>query len=107
MLILFDQGTPVGIRDALESHVVKTAYELGWSRLLNGELLTEAEKAGFEILLTTDKNLVHQQNLRGRKIGVVILGSTKWSLIMPLLEQIRHAVESAKPGTYTLVDVPE
>ncbi len=60
MLILFDQGTPVGIRDFLEGHTVKTAYELGWSTLLNGESLSAAEKAGFQVLLTTDKNLPRQ-----------------------------------------------
>ena len=62
MLILFDQGTPVGIRDSLHGHVIKTAQEQGWNRLLNGELLREAEETGFDVLLTTDKNLVYQQN---------------------------------------------
>lgn len=50
MLILFDQGTPVGIRHALTQHSVKTAREEGWSTLLNGELLRAAEEAGFEVL---------------------------------------------------------
>jgi hypothetical protein len=48
MLVLFDQGTPVGIRDFLPSHTVKTAREQGWSTLLNGELLSVAEQAGFD-----------------------------------------------------------
>jgi hypothetical protein len=61
MLILFDQGTPIGIRNFLRPHTVKTAYELEWSELLNGELLRAAEEAGFEVFVTTDKNLAHQQ----------------------------------------------
>ena len=81
MLILFDQGTPVGIRDSLHGHVVKTAQEQGWNRLLNGELLREAEEAGFDVLLTTDKNLIYQQNLTERKIAIVVLGRSRWSLI--------------------------
>lgn len=63
MLVLFDQGTPVGIRDFLGKHTVKTAREQNWSTLLNGDLLLEAERAGFEVLVTTDKNLEYQQNL--------------------------------------------
>lgn len=105
MLILFDQGTPVGIRDSLSKHTVKTAREQGWSTLLNGELLREAEKAGFEVLLTTDKNLVYQQNLSGRKIAIVALGQPRWSLIQRVLDRISDAVDAAKPGSYTLIDV--
>ena len=72
MLILFDQGTPVGIRNSLPEHVVKTAYEQGWSTLLNGDLLSAAEREGFQVLLTADKNLPYQQNLAGRKIAIVV-----------------------------------
>jgi hypothetical protein len=71
MLILFDQGTPVAIRHSLEGHTVRTVREQGWSDLLNGELLRVAEEAGFEVLLTTDKNMVYQHSLKGRKIALV------------------------------------
>lgn len=69
MLILFDQGTPVPLRPFLEGHVVKTAAQQGWSTLTNGRLLDAAEAAGFDLLLTTDKNLFYQQNLQNRKIA--------------------------------------
>ena len=107
MLILLDQGTPVGIRDALTGHVVKTAYQQGWSTLLNGELLRAAEEAGFDILVTTDKNLVYQQNLSDRKIAIVVLGRNRWSLIRLALPEIANAVNVAKQGTYTLVEIPD
>jgi hypothetical protein len=58
MLVLFDQGTPLPIANALIGHVVKTARQLGWDTLNNGELLRVAEEAGFEVLLTTDKTFV-------------------------------------------------
>jgi hypothetical protein len=106
MLILFDQGTPVGIRDSLQGHVVKTAHQQGWSTLLNGELLRVAEEAGFDVLLTTDKNLAYQQNLAQRKIAVVALGRNRWSLIQPMLERIASAVNDAGPGSYALVEIP-
>jgi hypothetical protein len=57
VLVLFDQGTPAPLRHALAGHVVETAYERGWSSLKNGELIAAAESAGFEVFVTTDKNL--------------------------------------------------
>ncbi len=57
MQIVFDQGTPVPLRLALTGHQIATAYELGWSTLKNGELLSAAESAGFDLLITTDRNL--------------------------------------------------
>jgi hypothetical protein len=106
MLILFDQGTPVGIRQALTQHSVKTAREQGWSMLLNGELLRAAEEAGFDVLLTTDTNLPLQQNLEGRKLAVVVLDKNRWKLIRAALPQIAAAVDSAKPGTCSVVRIP-
>ena len=76
MRVLFDQGTPVPLRQFLQSHSVSTAYEQGWSSLKNGELLQSAEDNGFEVLVTTDTNLKYQQNLSKRKIAVVVLSTT-------------------------------
>jgi hypothetical protein len=105
MKILFDQGTPVGIRRVLSSHGVKTAREKGWSTPLNGELLRVAEEAGFDVLLTTDTNLKYKQNLQNRKLAIVSLNRNRWSLVSGKLPQIIAAIESAAPGSYTLVDV--
>ena len=107
MLILFDQGTPVGIRESLHGHVIKTAQEQGWNRLLNGELLRQAEEAGFDVLLTTDKDVVYQQNLSERKIAIVVLGRSRWSLIERVLERVVAAVDAAKPETYNLIEISE
>ena len=107
MRILFDQGTPVGIRSFLPEHFIRTVREQGWSALLNGELLLAAEQAGFDVLLTTDKNLPFQQNLSGREIAVVILGKSRWSQIRPMLQKIADAVSAAKPGNFTLVEISD
>jgi len=58
-------------------------------------------------LLTTDKNLPHQQNLNKFKIAIVILGNTKWSLIQLKLPEIVQSVNAAKSGTHTLIEIPE
>lgn len=105
MRILFDQGTPVNLRPYLQGHTIKTANEQGWSILSNGELLQAAESGGFDLLLTTDQNLIYQQNLTNRKIAVVALGKNRWSLIEPMLPKISEAVNKATPGSYTLIEI--
>jgi hypothetical protein len=74
--------------------------------LTNGELLSAAEEAGFDVLLTTDKNLIHQQNLAGRQIAIVVLGQSRWKVIKPMISAITKNIDEAKPGTYVLVEVP-
>jgi hypothetical protein len=66
MKILFDQGTPAPLRHTLAGHAVSTAYEMGWARLENGDLLDVAESS-FDAFVTTDPNLRHQQNLGAAK----------------------------------------
>jgi hypothetical protein len=69
--ILLDQNAPLGLRQLLSAHDVKTANEMGWAAIANGLLLEAAERAGFDILVTADQNMRSQQNLAGRKIGGV------------------------------------
>lgn len=76
MKVLFDQGTPVPLRRHLPLHDVTTVHELAWSTLTNGALISKAEAAGFDCLVTTDQNLKYQQNLAGRTLAIVVLLST-------------------------------
>ena len=105
MLVLFDQGTPLGIRQYLSAHTVRTEAEQGWSALLNGQLLRVAEEAGFDVLLTTDTNLQFQQNLEGRKLAIIVLSKNRWKLIRPMLTQIASAVAAAQPGKVAIVEI--
>ena len=57
MRILFDNGTPKPISARLVGHEVSFARQIGWHQLKNGELLRQAEEAGYELLLTSDKNM--------------------------------------------------
>jgi len=106
MLILFDNGTPAPLRHALKGHVVVEAIERGWDRLLNGELITAAEAAGFELLLTTDKNIRYQQDLKARKIAFVVVGNQQWPTLRRYVERVVAAVNAATPGSYAEVDIP-
>ncbi|HZC00413.1 MAG TPA: DUF5615 family PIN-like protein [Gammaproteobacteria bacterium] len=105
MRVLFDQGVPVPLRESLRQHEVSTAYERGWATLKNGELLDAAEREGFEILVTTDKNLRHQQNLGARRIAIVVLTSTSWPRIQPEITAVVRAVNGAYPGSYAEVQI--
>jgi hypothetical protein len=100
--ILFDQGTPAPLRKHLIGHIVQTAFEMGWSTLKNGHLLSIAERSGFEIFITTDSNLRYQQNLQNRRIAIV-LSSTSWPKIRERIEAIAVAVQASKIGSYTEV----
>ena len=106
MRILFDQATPVPIRPFLVHHAVRTAAQQGWDRLRNGDLLTAAEESGFDVLLTTDKNMRYQQNLAGRRIAIVVLGQQQWPYLRPHVQRVVEAVNAATPGSYVEVDIP-
>ena len=79
------------------------AAELRWSELENGDLLAAAEGEGFDIMITTDQNLRHQQNLDERRIGVVVLMTTSWPRIQDRVNDVVAAVEGLPPGGYTEV----
>ena len=104
MLILLDHGTPRGLARFLPGHMIRSAKSMGWDKLTNGTLLGVAEAAGFEVLVTTDKNLEYQQNLSQRKIAIVVLGLPQWPQLRLRVEIVVEAVNSAKPGSYVVVD---
>jgi hypothetical protein len=106
MRVIFDNGTPRGVASALSGHSVEEARSQGWDTLGNGELLDAAEAAGFEVFVTTDRNIRHQQNLTGRKIAVVVLAKGRWRLIRKKLSEIAAAVDAATPGSFAEVEIP-
>ena len=106
MRVLFDQATPVPIRPYLEGHTVSTAFQQGWDKLKNGELLVAAEHAAFALFLTTDKNIRYQQNLTDRKIAIVVLGQQQWPHVKPYIQRVVDAVNAATPGSFAEVNIP-
>lgn len=104
MRILFDQGTPLPLREHLSKHTVTTAFELGWSNLKNGELLTAAETS-FDLFITTDQQLRYQQNLAGRQLAILVLMTTSWPRIRRSVFQVEEAIERIRPGEYLEVSV--
>ena len=106
MLILLDNNAPRGLVRALVGHTVTEARQRGWAELKNGELLSAAEEAGFDILLMADKNIRYQQNLTERKIAIVVLSQLRWRLVRKRLPEIVAAVNAAGIGSLAEVDIP-
>jgi hypothetical protein len=99
MRILFDHGTPAPLRHALAAHAVVTAYEMGWTNLDNGALLSAAE-AEFDVLITTDQNLQYQQNLPRRTLAILVLSTTSWPRIQLQVTMVAAAVDRLRPGDF-------
>lgn len=106
MRVLLDQGTPTPLRRLLHEHEVSTAFERGWSRLGNGDLLAAAEDAGFDVLLTTDMSLRHQQNLSVRTIAIVVLRTTSWPRIEAAAHLVAAAIGASAVTAYSEVAIP-
>ena len=105
MKVLLDECVPWPMHKFLSDHECATAQQRGWGGIKNGDLLKLAE-AEFDIFITSDQNIRYQQNLSGRKIALVVLSNPRWPIVRPWTERIVTAVNSAKPGTYTEVDIP-
>ena len=98
MKVLLDNSTPVNIRSYLGQHEVDTAYMRGWAQLENGELLKEVEMNGYQVFITTDRNIPYQQNLAEIQFGVVILSKNNWLLIKDKIDEVVDAVRRISPG---------
>jgi hypothetical protein len=97
---------PNGLRGVLSGHQVETAHGMGWDRLTNGDLLTAAEVGGFEVFITADRNIRHQQNLGGRQISIIELSTSHWETVRDNSGGIISAVAAAHPGSYVMVPLP-
>lgn len=105
--ILFDKNVPVGVRTFLPDHDVRTMVEVGWpDQLENGALLEAAERSGFDLMITSDQNIRYQQNLTGRKLALVVLGSNIWPIVRQYDSVIAAHVACATPGSYAFVEMP-
>ena len=105
MKLLFDQGTPAPLPRHLNGHVVDAAAERGWSDLDNGDLIKNAEREGYDVLITSDLNMRNQQNLAGRRLAVVVVLSTAWPKVELRVEDIRSALDQIGPGELREVSI--
>lgn len=106
MRILLDHNTPAPLRYWLIGHSVETAYERGWAEFTNGDLLRMAEEEGFDVMITTDKSIRHQQNLAGRSLALLVINTNDWTQIRHWKSVILSAVSRASPGSLIEAVIP-
>ena len=100
MKLLLDQRLPKKLKRHFVGYDCCTAAESGLAGKVNGELLASAEHAGFDVLITTDKGLEHEQDLKDRRMAVLILltKSNDPDDLLPLISKSLHALPFIKPG---------
>ena len=104
MKVLLDECVPRRLRRELAEHEVITVTEHGWTGINNGKLLALAELE-FDVFLTVDQNLKYQQNLKAFNIGILLLvaGNNRLKTLLPLMPEVRAALENIKAGDFVLV----
>ena len=100
-------NVPIGVRHFLSKREVRTFVEMNWRpQLENGELLKVAEASGFDVMVTADQNIRYQQNLAGRKLSLVVLGSNIWPVVRNHAASISERVDASTPGSYQFIEMP-
>ena len=107
MRVLFDECVPHPLGRLLADHEVKTAQDMGWDRMKNGELIRRAEVEGFDVFVTGDRNLQYQQNLQGRRIALLILSTNHWPALKKGAALVHSAISLVRPGQYIELEIPE
>ena len=102
---MFDHNTPRQLRRHLPEHAVDTAREKGWAELSNGNLLDRAERDGYEIMITDDQSMRHQQNLGRRQLAIIVLLSNRWLDVQPRVEDVRAAIDGIQQGELKEVSI--
>lgn len=100
MRVLLDEQLPRQLARHFIGHEVRTVQQQSWAGLKNGVLLTTAEAAGFQVFVTGDRNLEHQQNVAGHRLGVIVLVALSNALedLLPLVPDALAAIASVRLG---------
>jgi predicted nuclease of predicted toxin-antitoxin system len=103
--ILLDECVDWRLSRAIAGHDVKTAKQMGWASIKNGELLALASKR-FDVFVTADRNLSYQQNVEALPIAIVVLHAKTNRLadLLPLVPNLLAIIVSAKPGAVVTVN---
>lgn len=108
MKILLDECLPLDFRHSFHRHEAHTAEWVGLKGAKNSELLKAAEAAGYDVLLTVDHGMQHQQRPSGRRLAIVMIHSPTNQLedLLPLVDEIVQVLDSIEPGQITGIGAP-
>lgn len=104
--VLLDHCVPRRVCQALVGRDATTAFKRGWAELKNGGLLTAAENAEFDVLITADKNLRYQQKLTAGRIAIVELPTNSLPDLLPHFSAIGDAVDRIGRSEYLELAFP-
>ncbi|HEV8721672.1 MAG TPA: DUF5615 family PIN-like protein [Candidatus Binatia bacterium] len=107
MRVLLDEQLPRHLAREIGGHDVSTVQQRGWAGLKNGELLRVAADAGFEVLVTADRNLQFQQNLSQSRLGIILLIASSNALedLLPLVPSLLAAIPNSRPAQLLRVEL--
>ena len=105
MKILLDNNVPRLLRNNLPGHQVDVALQFNWHTLSNGELLDQAESEGYQLLITADQRIPHQQNLSRRNIAILIITGNRRPHVSRALTAINDTVNSMNPGEIRILEI--
>lgn len=105
MKILIDECLPRKLKNAFSGHDVKTVPEAGWAGKKNGELL-RLMTGVFDVFITIDSNLEHQQQLQGLPLSFVVLSAknNKLETLLALMPAVQSTLQSIQPGQVVVID---
>jgi len=109
MRVLLDNNVSRRFAQLLPEHDVTHVQQVGWEDLKNGVLLEAAERAGYAVLVTCDKQMRYQQNLKDRKLSIIVLNSRRIVIeeIAPLAPQVLEILGDLREGSFVHVDPNE
>jgi len=102
--VFFDEDVPRKVARSLPQHEIQTVVSMQWGGIKNGALLKLIEREGFEVFLTSDKNMENQQQLEGRPFAVLVMSAINWPVVRPHIHKIAAAIDEAQPGTVRTID---
>ena len=106
MKVLLDESVPVDLRYEFTGHDVYTARYMGWTSIVNSELLALARKDGFEVLVTCDQNMRYEQNIMAQDVSIVVLKavSNRIRHLLPLMPHVHVILPTLKHGQVVEID---
>lgn len=109
MRLLIDNCVPRKFAKLIPGHEITHARQLGWHELQNGLLIAAAEAEGFDAILTTDKNLKSQQNLRYRRLSIIVLSPRLvfYDQLAPLAGKLILVLDNLENGAFVVIKPDE
>jgi len=107
MRVFLDECVDWRLSRDLPGHDVRTARQMGWTTIKNGELLALASRE-FDVFVTVDRNLAFQQNPARLTIAVIILNAptNRLASLKQLVPKLLAAIVEARPGITTITAPP-